>query len=154
PADGTDGSARENLRYTAAPGEVIADVLVVTNRGTERLGLRVSVSDGVLTADGLVELAPAGADPAALATGVRLTDDDLELAPGESHDVAFEIAVPADAAPGPVAGAVVTSSLAESAEPGVAVDRRLAASVVVEVVEVVEETGEAGAGPGVPGWAV
>lgn len=151
PADAAHGVARDNFRATATPGAVIEDALVVTNRGAEALDLRVLASDGELTADGLVELAPADEAPAGFATWVVLGVERLELGPGESTRVPFTIRVPTDAAPGPVAGAVVTSSLAESAEPGVAVDRRLAASVVIEVVAA---AGGPVPGPGVPGWAV
>lgn len=149
PADGVHGAARDNFRYTASPGDVVEDVLVVTNHGGSPLTVRVGVSDGELAADGLVELAPVGADPTGLATWVDVAVESLELAPGEVAEVPFAIRVPEAAQPGPVAGAVVTSSLTEGAESGVAVDRRLAASVVVDVREHTVEEGR-----GVPLWAL
>ena len=146
PADGALGFARANFRYTAVPGETIEDALVVSNHGAQPLALRVLGVDGSLSADGEVELARADAAPARLGAWIGLEPVALELAPGESVEVRFTLAVPTGLAPGAVAGAVVTSSLAESERPGVAVDRRLASSIVVDVVD---------PAPGsVPTWAV
>jgi len=148
PADGAHGSARENFRYSAAPGDLVTDVLEVSNLGSAPLSLRVLGADGELTAEGLVELAPAGAAPEGLASWLALGAESLVLAPGESSAITFTIAVPADAVPGEHAGALVTSSL-EAGEQ-LTVDRRLATSIVVQVEEPAARLARA---PGGPAWA-
>lgn len=126
------GQGRDNFRFTAAPGEVLEDALVVTNHGTEELRLDLYAADGTLV-DGAVEITSPGAVPRDLGAWVEIEVPALVLPPGEPVEVPFRIEVPPDAAPGSRAGAVVTSSLVDAGE--VVVDRRLAVSVVVEVVE-------------------
>jgi len=133
PADGEHGSQRDNFRYDAAPDAVLHDALVVTNRGEEPLTLQVYGADGTLSAAGYVDLPPAGEPAVGVGAWLAVASSDLVLAPGESVEVAFSLSVPADAAAGDHAGAVVTSSLVADADPSVAVDRRLASSVVVHV---------------------
>jgi len=129
PVEGEHGAGRANFRFTAPAGTVIADALVVTNRGTRPLALRLYGADGVLR-DGHVEIAPAEQPAAELGAWLDVAPE-LDLDPGESVEVPFRLTVPDDAA-GEHAGALVTAALSET-DGGLAVDRRLAASIVVTV---------------------
>ena len=130
PVEGEGGQHRARFRFSAGPGDRIQDALVVTNRGRDELSLRVDGAHGEVRGD-LVELAGTDVTPAGLATWLDIVPE-LDLAPGESVEVPFSIDVPAGIEPGDHAGGVVTSSLTEN-DAGLAVDHRLAVSVVVTV---------------------
>ncbi len=140
PADGEQGNARDNFRYEAVPGETVHDALRVTNRGAAELELQVYGADGTSSASGQIELEPAGEVPTGVGAWLAPAAPRIVLAPGESIELAFTLAVPADADAGDHVGGIVTSSLAPGEDPAVAVDRRLASSVVVRVAAEVRET--------------
>lgn len=130
PADGAHGTARDNFRHVARAGTILEDALIVTNHGSGALSLSLYGADGTLV-DDHVELAPMGAAATGLGAWLDVPPG-VEIAPGEAAEVPFTLAVPADAVPGQHAGALVTSSLVDPGA-GLAVDRRLAASIVVTV---------------------
>lgn len=117
------------FRLEASPGERLEDALVVTNHGAAPLVLDLFGADGDLVGD-LVELAPAGTAPEELGTWLEVAPR-LVLDGGEQAIVPFAVTVPAGTGPGRYAGALVTSSFAAAGD--IAVDRRLAASIVVTV---------------------
>lgn len=145
PDDTERGDGRANFRYVAAPGETLADALLVTNRGTEPLELRVEGADAEITPDGLVELSDH--PPVGLGSWLELSTELVQIGPGESVRVPFSLSVPLGAS-GVVAGAVVTASFVEGET--VALDRRLAVSIVLEVDREEPAVGTSG----VPPWMV
>ena len=89
PAANQFGAGRENLQYTLNPGGQVDDGVVVANHGATPLHLAVRST---------------GVD-----SWVRLGRDDVTVAPGESAEVPFVLALPGDAAAGDHVGDIVTS---------------------------------------------
>ena len=89
PAANQFGAGRENLQYTLNPGGQVDDGVVVVNHGATPLHLAVRST---------------GVD-----SWVRLGRDDVTVAPGESAEVPFVLALPGDAAAGDHVGDIVTS---------------------------------------------
>jgi hypothetical protein len=89
PAANHFGAARQGFGYTVNPGGRVDDGIVISNHGTGplRVGLRVTAL-----------------------RWVRLERDAVTVAPGESVEVPFALTLPADAAPGDHAGAVVAEA--------------------------------------------
>ncbi|TQL01276.1 WxL protein peptidoglycan domain-containing protein [Cellulomonas sp. SLBN-39] len=133
PAVAADGTARANFVYEVEPGDVVDDVLVVTNHGADPLTLDVYAADAFTTPSGALDLLAPGTPSTGLGTWVRVDRASVELAPGAEVEVPFVVEVPADARPGDHAGGVVTSL--RTSQPGqtVQVDRRMGARVHVRV---------------------
>jgi hypothetical protein len=138
PADtavGPTGDDRANYAYAVDPGDEVDDSLVVTNRSGVPLDLAVYAADAETTRDGDLGLLPADVPATGLGTWIDLDvpEGGLVLDPGESADVPFTLAVPADAPPGDHAGGVVTSLEQTTDDGALAVDRRLALRVHARV---------------------
>lgn len=133
PAAGADGSARANFVYEVEPGDVVDDVLVVTNHGVDPLTLDVYAADAFTTPSGALDLLAPGTPSTGLGAWVRVDRSSVDLAPGAEVEVPFVVEVPADARPGDHAAGVVTSL--RTSQPGqtVQVDRRMGARVHVRV---------------------
>ncbi|GAA4627786.1 DUF916 domain-containing protein [Cellulomonas oligotrophica] len=133
PAAAADGSARANFVYEVEPGDVVDDVLVVTNHGADPLTLDVYAADAFTTPSGALDLLAPGTPSTDLGTWVRVDRSSVDLAPGAEVEVPFVVEVPADARPGDHAAGVVTSL--RTSQPGqtVQVDRRMGARVHVRV---------------------
>ncbi|ACQ82115.1 protein of unknown function DUF916 cell surface putative [Beutenbergia cavernae DSM 12333] len=109
PADNEHGTSRANFAYAVEPGDVVEDAIVVTNLGQAPLDLAVYAADGFSTSAGHLDLLPADQPSVDLGTWVSPSSPAIALDPGESAEVPFTIAVPADAAPGDHPGGIVTS---------------------------------------------
>ncbi len=124
-ASGDRGADRQNYAYTVAPGERVADAIVVTNHDDRPLELDLYAADGFTTDAGQLDVLPRASASTGVGAWVELATDRVTLDPGASLEVDFAVTVPADAEPGDHAGAVVTSLTVPEGEAGVSVDRRL-----------------------------
>lgn len=132
-ADNTNGTGRANFSYDVEPGAVVTDTMVVVNTGTEPLPLAVYAADAFTAPSGEIDVLVDGAPSLGAGTWVAVPPTALQLAPGESADVAFTISVPADARPGDHAAGIVTSLTSRDASSTLSVDRRLGTRINVRV---------------------
>lgn len=135
PADGPLGAGRANFSYDVAPGDVVHDAVVVTNRSDAPLTLTVYGTDAFTTPAGHLDLLTADEEPADLGAWLALDvpGGQVVVEPRASTTVPFVLTVPADAAPGDHAGGVVTSFLSAATGSTVARDNRLALRVHARV---------------------
>lgn len=133
PADTSQGRDRPNFAYELAPGGTLGDALVVTNRSPEAITLDVYAADGFLTEDGSLDILAGGEPSTELGSWVAIDSPQLTLASGESAEVPFDIAVPADTPPGDYAAGVVASMLV-TADNGTITERRLGSRVHLRVL--------------------
>lgn len=131
--DGANGTARPNFSYAADPGTVIADTMRVTNTGTTPLDLAVYAADAFTTPSGNIDLDTAATPADDAGAWVTAAPARLVLAPGQQGDVAFTVAVPADAAPGDHSAGLITSFRGADAGAAIDVDRRLGSRITVRV---------------------
>jgi len=122
------GSDRQNYSYTINPGDQVADGLVVANNGKTPLGLAVYAADGFTAGDGRLDLLTKDAKSTGVGAWVHTPNEAVTVQPGQSLQVPFILAVPADAAPGDHLGGIVTS-LTQGGD----VDHRLAIRIRVRV---------------------
>jgi uncharacterized membrane protein len=127
------GSDRTGYHYSITPGEKVDDALVVTNRGAEPLELGVYAADGFTTDSGQLDLLAGGKRSTNIGAWVRAGSSRISLAPGQSVDVPFTVAIPADATPGDYAGGIVTSLVQPDSTEQINVDRRLGIRIGVRV---------------------
>ncbi|AXX30264.1 DUF916 domain-containing protein [Actinosynnema pretiosum subsp. pretiosum] len=133
PADNALGKARPNFGYTAAPGAVIADELLVTNHERRALTFRVYAADAFTTSSGQLDLLPAGTPSEHVGTWVAFGQGEVTVQAGQTVPVPFTVSVPASATPGDHSGGVVTSLGVADASSGITVDRRLGSRMHVRV---------------------
>jgi hypothetical protein len=133
PADNESGNGRANFAYTAEPGQVISDAVVVTNYSADSLTLAMYGADGFTTAEGLLDLVPAGTPAIGIGLWTKTETSSITVAPDASVTVPFTLTVPADARPGDHVGGVVTSLRSESDDESLDIDRRLASRITVRV---------------------
>ncbi|MFI7233274.1 hypothetical protein ACIBO5_59730 [Nonomuraea angiospora] len=103
------GSGRQNYRYTLNPGGQLKDGLVVVNRGTTPLRLTVYAADAFTSEAGRLDLVTKDAKSTGVGAWVRTARPDVTARPGESVEVPFTVAPPADVPPGEYMGGIVTS---------------------------------------------
>ena len=127
------GADRTGYNYAVSPGGVIDDALVVVNNGDTPLDLGVYAADGYTTDSGQFDLLVAGAESVGIGTWVSGTGDSVSVAPGESTEFPFSLAVPANATPGDYSGGIVTSLTQADDANGVNVDRRLGIKINLRV---------------------
>jgi len=132
-ADNANGTGRANFSYDVEPGTVISDTMIVVNTGTEPLPLAVYAADAFTAPSGEIDVLVDGTPSEGAGTWVAVPPQSLELAPGESADVAFTITVPADARPGDHAAGIVTSLTSTDASSSLSVDRRLGTRINLRV---------------------
>lgn len=132
PADTAQGTARPNFAYDAQPGSTLADAIVVTNRSTAPIELDVYAADGLLTADGSLDILPGGEPSAELGTWISVGTPDITLESGESREVPFDLTVPASTPPGDYAAGIVAAMVVEA--EGTVTERRLGSRVHVRVL--------------------
>jgi hypothetical protein len=108
PADDADGQSRATFEASLDPGARSDDSVIITNLGTEQLTLTLASADMVTTPSGDATLAGDDVAPVA-AEWVTLSADEVVLEPGESADVPFTVAPPANAEPGDYAVAIIAS---------------------------------------------
>lgn len=132
-ADNANGTGRANFSYDVEPGAVISDTMIVVNTGTEPLPLAVYAADAFTAPSGEIDVLVDGTPSEGAGTWVTVPPEALQLAPGESADVAFTISVPADARPGDHAAGIVTSLTSTDAASSLSVDRRLGTRINLRV---------------------
>jgi hypothetical protein len=98
-ADGPDG--RVSLRRQLDAGAQVTDHIAVVNHSPTAAVFDVVTGAGVVGADGVFDIAPAGGgDAGGWVSVAGLADGQLRLDPGEQRVVPVAITVPADASPG------------------------------------------------------
>jgi hypothetical protein len=132
-ADNTQGTGRANFTYDVAPGAVITDAMIVVNTGTEPLPLSVYAADAFTASTGEIDVLVGGQPSQGAGTWVSVIPTPLTLDPGDSAEVPFTIAVPADARPGDHAAGIVTSLTSQDAAATLSVDRRLGTRINLRV---------------------
>ncbi|MDF2990941.1 MAG: hypothetical protein K0S37_1455 [Microbacterium sp.] len=132
-ADNANGTGRANFSYDVEPGAVVSDTMIVVNTGTEPLPLSVYAADAFTAPSGDIDVLVDGTPSTGAGTWVAVPPTTLELAPGESADVAFTITVPADARPGDHSAGLVTSLTSSDASSSLSVDRRLGTRINLRV---------------------
>lgn len=109
PSDNSFGSKRPNYTYTLPKGGQVQDGFVVVNRGKTPLQLAVYAADAFTTDAGRVDLRTSEAKPVDVGAWVRPDRTSVKVAPGQSVQVPFRVALPDDVAPGDHLGGIVTS---------------------------------------------
>lgn len=125
------GSQRENFEYTVNAGDTIDDGIVVANDGTDAVDLAVYGADAFTTDSGALDVRTERDDATGVGAWLEPAVRHVSLAPGQSAEVPFTIAVPADADPGDHVGGIVTSRAVTS--DGRQVEQRVALRVHVHV---------------------
>ena len=131
PAANDYGSARQNAEYTVNAGDRIDDGIVVDNPGADALDLTVYGADAFTTDEGALDLRTQGADATGVGAWLEAGTQHVVVPAGQSVDVPFSIAVPADAAAGDHLGGIVTARTVTSG--GQQVEQRAALTVHVHV---------------------
>ena len=132
----TGAGNRSSLSYAADPGSVIQDAVTLYNLGTEALTFRVYATDAFNNADGSFDLLPGSETPKGAGAWLSVQQEMITVNPNRQLTSPITLTVPADAAPGDYAGAVLASSEALSAgEAGdlVTLDRRTGTRLLVRV---------------------
>lgn len=132
PADTEQGSERPNYAYALDPGGHLSDALIVSNYDDEPQTFRVYAADGFITEAGQLDLLPAAEPSTQLGSWISFEAPEITVPAGESVQVPFKVAVPADVTPGDYAAGVVSSILVQG-ETGVSVDRRLGSRMYLRV---------------------
>ncbi|SDQ61428.1 hypothetical protein [Microbacterium sp. cf332] len=132
-ADNDNGVGRGNFTYDVEAGAVIADTMIVVNTGTQALPLAVYAADAFTTSSGEIDVLVDGTPSEGAGSWVTVDTPAVELMPGQRADIAFTIAVPADARPGDHAAGLVTSLTSTDPSATLAVDRRLGTRINLRV---------------------
>ncbi|QEO16209.1 DUF916 domain-containing protein [Agromyces intestinalis] len=127
------GTARDNFAYAVDPGVAVDDALVVTNHDDVPLALDLYAADAFTTTAGQLDVLARDTASNDAGTWISLDRESLELAPGESAEVPFTVAVPDDATPGDYAAGIITSLDRPADAAGITVDRRLGIRVQLRV---------------------
>lgn len=131
--DGELGEGRPNFEYALGPGETVTDAMLVKNTGTEPLRLRIYAADAFTTSSGAIDILKAGEPSLDAGLWTEPATEFIEIAPGESEEVPFTIAVPDGALPGDHSAAIVASLLEEQDGSQVQVERRLGLRISIRV---------------------
>ncbi|MGE3620776.1 MAG: DUF916 domain-containing protein [Acidimicrobiia bacterium] len=129
---------RDAFSYTLAPGQVVDDVVGVSNLSSEPLSFQVYATDARNTAAGGFTLLPGNEDPTDIGTWIDLAVGEYVVEPGQRADIPFRLTVPDDASPGDHAGGIVAARFVAggtTADGGVQVDsdQRVGARVYLRV---------------------
>lgn len=122
------GTNRANYSYTMPGGGQVQDAFVVVNRGKTPLDLAVYAADAFTTPSGQLDLLGSDAKSKDLGLWVHTDLRAVKVQPGQSAEVPFKIAVPADARPGDHLGGVITSLTQDNVERRLALRIRLRVS--------------------------
>ena len=133
PADTAQGTGRPNFAYELAPGGTVGDALIVTNRSVDPIDLGIYAADGFLTADGTLDILAGGEPSTELGSWVDIDVPELTLASGQTVEIPFTVAVPAEASPGDYAAGVVASMLV-TGDDGTITERRLGSRIHLRVL--------------------
>ncbi|HVV37343.1 MAG TPA: hypothetical protein VHC63_12115 [Acidimicrobiales bacterium] len=134
PAPTADEPARDAFRFDLSPGAVIHDAFRVRLQSQSPTAFDVYATDAVLLANGTLDLLPRTRTARDIGSWVTVDTPHITLAGGESVDVPFTIAVPANASPGDHVGGIVASlSTPGSDGSTVVIDRRIGSRIYARV---------------------
>ena len=140
PYDAPGAAPRANYRYQLAPGASVTDVVSIYNYATVPLDLSLYATDGYTNASGSFTVNTGPEKPTAVGKWVALSVAStslLRVQPRTRVDVAFDLTIPKDAAPGDRAGGIVVSlkgrTTGADGATAVNVDSRVATSLKVRV---------------------
>ncbi|MCU1390919.1 MAG: hypothetical protein JWL72_4257 [Ilumatobacteraceae bacterium] len=125
--DGNLAGNRPNLTYDSDPGAVINDSITVFNYGNVQLTFRLYGTDAFNNDDGKFDLLAGSKVPVDVGSWVKLAVDTITLPPGKQASIPITITIPADAAPGDHAGAILASNVSQGTDDSGAIvnlDRR------------------------------
>ncbi|MGH9085492.1 MAG: WxL protein peptidoglycan domain-containing protein, partial [Acidimicrobiales bacterium] len=139
PAGSTDPDApgnRPTLSYETAPGATISDAVTLYNYSNVQLTFRLYATDAYNNEDGAFDLLAGDAQPTDVGSWVALEQENITLAPRSQATIPMTVTVPADAAPGDHAGAVLAASGTIGTGPDgkiVNLDRRTGSRIYLRV---------------------
>jgi hypothetical protein len=132
-ADGPDGRTR--FSYKVDPGQTVNDRVLVSNVGTKTLKITLLATDAFNAEDGSYALQDTRQKASDAGSWVRFDGGKrsmtLRLAPHESRNLAFQLAVPANASPGDHPAGVIAS--ATFGDGQLEVERRIATRLYARV---------------------
>jgi hypothetical protein len=127
---------RPELAYELAQGAVQEDSVILSNLGTEQLTFRVYATDAFNNADGQFDLLSGEQPPTDVGSWVTLAQELITVPACKQVTIPITINVPADAAPGDHAGAILASSESIGTGPegsAVTLDRRTGTRLYLRV---------------------
>ncbi|WP_069387674.1 COG1470 family protein [Cellulosimicrobium cellulans] len=145
-ADGPDG--RVSLRHVVDPGGEVTDHVALRNFSDRAVTFDVYASDGIVTADGLFDLLPAGTEAVDAGSWIAIGDAtgalgepgqprQVEVGPQATVTLPVAVRVPAEATPGDHPAGIVASLSREDAS-GVQMETRVGARLHLRVAGDVE----------------
>jgi hypothetical protein len=127
---------RAFLSYAAVPGQDIKDAVVLFNFSNVPLTFRLYATDAFNDVEGAFDVLAGSKKPKEVGAWIRLDQEMITLAAKKQATVPVTVHVPAGAAPGDHAGAVLASSPAVGTSPDgkvITVDRRTGTRVYIRV---------------------
>ncbi|MCU1392687.1 MAG: hypothetical protein JWM34_1115 [Ilumatobacteraceae bacterium] len=135
-ADPDQAGNRPELSYTLDPGGSATDSVTLYNFGNVELTFRVYSTDAFNNAQGQFDLLPGDQVPVDAGTWVKLPLENVTVPPKKQVTFPITITVPADAAPGDHAGAILASNSTASTDASgqiVNLDRRTGTRMYIRV---------------------
>jgi hypothetical protein len=108
--DPNQAGNRPELSYVSDAGAVVQDKVTVYNFGTVPLTFKVYATDAFNDEQGQFALLPGDKAPADVGTWVTFAQGSITVLPRQQSTIPITIKIPADAAPGDHAGAILASS--------------------------------------------
>ena len=130
-----------NFELEGEPGQVVAQQITVTNRGSSPIPINMQVS-GFEAVGQAGQAALTEATPAAfgIVSWTSVTPDQFQLDPDQRQAVTFLIEIPEDAPPGGHYVSVLASVSTAGATQGLAVGQRIGSLILLKVAgEVIEQ---------------
>jgi hypothetical protein len=127
---------RTTFSYTVDPGEKVDDSLTVFNYSNVPMTFRIYATDAFNNDAGAFDILTSDKKPTDVGSWVSIEQEFLTLQPNTQATLPFTLTVPADAAPGDHAGAIVASNTAEGQEVNgaiVDVERRTGSRIYLRV---------------------
>ena len=100
PLPGSPNAELGFFKFDADAGATVQRVLVLTNHADKAKVIRVAACDGLAAVFGGVAYSDSGKKPQAVGIWVKLSRTSVEVPPGSSVEVPFEVTVPADVTTG------------------------------------------------------
>ncbi|GAA1528754.1 hypothetical protein GCM10009827_052470 [Dactylosporangium maewongense] len=132
--EGPNGRAAYD--FEAKPGDVITDMVGVSNLSDAPITFTVYSTDAFTAPDGAFALLTGTTQPNDIGSWTDLTPKSYTVQPKKRADIAFTLRVPTNATPGDHAGGIVASVIERQTNPQgqqVNVDRRIAARMYLRV---------------------
>jgi hypothetical protein len=133
-ANGMADTKRSRFSFEMGPGQSLTDKYYVINNGTVAQHIVVYPTDAFNADNGDFALFAATDEPRDVGTWITFdgqTKLELDLEPGKSQVIPFQVTVPADARPGDHVGGIVASVLSPDGQ--VRLERRVATRLYVRV---------------------